>query len=112
MEEGTGPLLHGPAGGGGWVPDPRIGPGCGAASGCGARAAPHDRALHGLVRRSRRQPEAELGVILAGSDEFVGMDLDPGGDTGEHFRSDRTRVLDSWAGPFSHQPLAPIDLLT
>src|ERR1035437_600254 len=43
MEEGTGPLLHGPAGGGGWVPDPRIGPGCGAASGCGARAAPHDR---------------------------------------------------------------------
>src|SRR5450759_1210154 len=43
MEESFGPLLHGPAGGRGCLPDPRIGPGRGAAPGCGARAAPHDR---------------------------------------------------------------------
>ncbi len=43
--------------------------------------------LDGTGGGPRRQSEPELGVLLAGADELVGVDLDPRGDAGQHLRA-------------------------
>ena len=48
--------------------------------------------------RPRRQPEAELRVLLAGPDELVGVGLDARGDPGQHPGRDRT-VGSASSGP-------------
>ena len=45
------------------------------------------QARHGLGGGARRQPEPELGVLLAGADEFVGVRLHARGDPDEHRRA-------------------------
>ena len=48
------------------------------------------------------QPEAELGVVLTGADELVGVGLDPGGDAQEDLRHRQA---------LGHQGLEPVQLV-
>ena len=66
--------------------------------------------------RSRGEAEAELRVLLTGSDEFVGVDLDAGGDPGQHAGPPphgRFGVLGAAVerGRVGDQALDPVDLV-
>ena len=60
------------------------------------------KAPHRFGCRTGGQPETEFRIVLAGLDELVGVDLDPGGDPGQHLGTARGR---------GHQALEPVDLV-
>ena len=63
---------------------------------------------HGCDGGARRQPESELGVVLAGAHELVGVDLDAGCDAGQDLGTDRRRDSGLRVG---EQVLDPVDLV-
>ena len=73
--------------------------------------------LDGTRRRTRGQSEPELGVVLAGADEFVGVHLDTGGHPDQHSgpATNHPGFGRSRGGPVRvtarGQPLDPVDLV-